>query len=219
MVTLALLAWHVRESVAIGPNYLAYMNQLAGGPSRGYTHLADSSLDWGQDLPALRQWLDRQGLQQPGAAPVYLSYFGTARPRYLRDRGHFPGRVHRSPPAAATRPADRRRLLRQRHGAGRRQPAVLPAGVRAELPGGVQEPGELRQGGRRSSRPWRPSCSERATRYWQDLFVQDDRLRTGRLIAYLRRRQPDAMVGYSILIYRLTDAELNEALNGPVPPA
>ena len=53
--------------------------------------------------------------------------------------------------------------------------------------------------------------------YWRQLFVQFDQLRTGRLVAYLRRRQPDAMVGYSILIYRLTAADVAEALLNPVP--
>ena len=48
------------ESLWRWPNYLAYFNQLAGGPSHGYRHLVDSSLDWGQDLPALNNgWLQR----------------------------------------------------------------------------------------------------------------------------------------------------------------
>jgi hypothetical protein len=36
-----------------------------------------------------------------------------------------------------------------------------------------------------------------------------------RLCAYLRKREPDAMAGYSILIYELTDREVSEALYGP----
>ena len=90
--TLPALAWHVAESNTIRPDYLAYFNQLAGGPSEAYKHLADSSLDWGQDLPALKQWLEREGLQQPGAGNVYLSYFGTARSVFSptsRSRGIF----------------------------------------------------------------------------------------------------------------------------------
>ena len=70
---LILLAWHAAESLAIRPDYLAWLNELAGGPSQGYKHLADSSLDWGQDLPALKDWLDREGLQRGDG--VYLSYF------------------------------------------------------------------------------------------------------------------------------------------------
>jgi 4-amino-4-deoxy-L-arabinose transferase-like glycosyltransferase len=62
------------------PNYLAYFNVIAGGPARGYRRLIDSSLDWGQDLPGLRRYLDRQ----PGSDRAYLSYFGNARPSYYQ---------------------------------------------------------------------------------------------------------------------------------------
>ena len=126
--TIALLAWHVMESAAIRPNYLAYFNQLAGGPSRGYTHLADSSLDWGQDLPALKRWLDAQGLQQPDHGGVYLSYFGTARPEYYGIRATTLAGFHRSPATGAAGAARRRCLLHQRHRARRHRPHVLQAG-------------------------------------------------------------------------------------------
>ena len=52
--------------------------------------------------------------------------------------------------------------------------------------------------------------------YWRQLFGDLDQLRTGRLLAFLRERRPDAMVGYSILIYRLTDADVAQALNAPL---
>ena len=55
--------------------------------------------------------------------------------------------------------------------------------------------------------------------YWAQLFSALDQMRTGRLAAFLRHRRPDAMLGYSILIYRLTDADVAQALNGPVPDA
>jgi hypothetical protein len=53
--------------------------------------VADSNLDWGQDLPQLKAYMDREGLPV-----VYLSYFGTDRPevygiRYQPLRGY--GRV------------------------------------------------------------------------------------------------------------------------------
>ena len=56
----------------------------------GFRHLVDSSLDWGQDLPALKQYLDRH----PPQGPVYLSYFGNASPAYYR----IPARFIRSDP-------------------------------------------------------------------------------------------------------------------------
>ena len=54
----ALLVALGAESIAIRPHYLAYFNVLAGGPESGYRHLVDSSLDWGQDLPGLKRWLE-----------------------------------------------------------------------------------------------------------------------------------------------------------------
>jgi hypothetical protein len=60
------------------PHYLAYFNELAGGPRNGAAHLVDSNLDWGQDLGTLKAWLDERGIREP----LYLSYFGQADPRY-----------------------------------------------------------------------------------------------------------------------------------------
>jgi len=62
-------------------DYLAYFNQVAAGPKNGYKHLVDSSLDWGQDLPALRSWL-AQNPDRFGTGQRYLAYFGTALPEW-----------------------------------------------------------------------------------------------------------------------------------------
>ncbi len=67
------LAWQVISTLLITPNFLAYFNELVG-PANGYKVLADSNLDWGQDLPALARYLNGR--------PVYLSYFGMADPAY-----------------------------------------------------------------------------------------------------------------------------------------
>jgi len=71
-----LLIWYGYESLSIHPDYLAYFNQLAGGPRNGYKHLVDSNLDWGQDLKGLKKYMDRHGIEK-----VKLSYFGTADPK------------------------------------------------------------------------------------------------------------------------------------------
>lgn len=60
------------------PHFLAYFNELAGGPRSGYQRLVDSNLDWGQELASLKRWLDARGIRQP----INLCYFGTADPRY-----------------------------------------------------------------------------------------------------------------------------------------
>jgi hypothetical protein len=61
--------------LSVAPHCLSYFNTLVGGPSQGWRLLADSSTDWGQDLPALRQELEKH----PGARTA-LSYFGTTLP-------------------------------------------------------------------------------------------------------------------------------------------
>jgi len=70
-----LLSWQAFSVLSLYPHYLAYFNEIAGGPENGHRHVVDSNLDWGQDLPALRDYLKKEGIDQ-----VYLSWFGPARP-------------------------------------------------------------------------------------------------------------------------------------------
>jgi len=72
-----LLAWHAGEALSIHPYHLAYFNEAAGGPDRGYRHLVDSNLDWGQDLVGLARFMRQRGLDR-----INLYYFGTADPAY-----------------------------------------------------------------------------------------------------------------------------------------
>jgi hypothetical protein len=44
-------------------------------------------------------------------------------------------------------------------------------------------------------------------------YDQFNRLRLAKLLSYLRTREPDDQVGYSILIYRVSDNELSRALD------
>ncbi len=87
VVVLALVAWYAVGTLAVHPHYLAYFNELAGGPRNGYKRLVDSSLDWGQDLKGLRAWMDARGV-----ARIKLSYFGSADPSYYGiDADALPG--------------------------------------------------------------------------------------------------------------------------------
>lgn len=72
-----LLAWYAVGTLQVSPHFLAYFNELGGGPANGYRRLVDSNLDWGQDLPALRDWMERERVQR-----LKLLYFGTADPGY-----------------------------------------------------------------------------------------------------------------------------------------
>lgn len=63
------------------PNGIGYFNHVSGSTPNGLRYLADSNLDWGQDLPALRAWMDSA---QPGRIKLY--YFGNDNPfRFFTD--------------------------------------------------------------------------------------------------------------------------------------
>jgi hypothetical protein len=70
-----LAVWLIADVLSVGPNHLAYFNQLAGDHSRDYEVLVDSNLDWGQDLIALREWLKGNQIDR-----LNLAYYGSARP-------------------------------------------------------------------------------------------------------------------------------------------
>ncbi len=72
-----MLLWNVIAALSIAPHYLAYFNELVGGPDRGHRIVGVPNFDWGQDLPALKQYMAGSSIPS-----VKLSYFGTADPSY-----------------------------------------------------------------------------------------------------------------------------------------
>lgn len=75
-IVAATLIWMLAETAYYYPHQLAYINALAGGPSKAPYLLDDSNIDWGQELPGLARW-------QAAHAPhekMFLSYFGTIAP-------------------------------------------------------------------------------------------------------------------------------------------
>jgi 4-amino-4-deoxy-L-arabinose transferase-like glycosyltransferase len=70
-VVAALLLFHVFSSVRSYPNYMAYSNELWGGPSQTYKYLTDSNVDWAQQLKSSKQYLDGRGIKE-----CWFAYFG-----------------------------------------------------------------------------------------------------------------------------------------------
>jgi hypothetical protein len=68
------------------PYCISYFNVLVGGSERGHLHLLDSSVDWGQDLYALKQWYD----EHPEARPFYLAACGMFDPNLIGIRFDVP---------------------------------------------------------------------------------------------------------------------------------
>lgn len=70
-VVAALLVFHVFSSVRSYPNYMAYANELWGGPSQTYKYLTDSNVDWAQQLKSTKQYLDGRAIKE-----CWFAYFG-----------------------------------------------------------------------------------------------------------------------------------------------
>jgi hypothetical protein len=71
-----LFAGHALSSFTTFPRYLSYFNVFAGGAAHGWRYLVDSNIDWGQDLPRLKSWMDGAEVRR-----VHLAYFGTGDPK------------------------------------------------------------------------------------------------------------------------------------------
>ena len=79
-----LLAWNIGEAAFIYPHFLAYFNEIAGGPAQGRQWLVDSNLDWGQDLKGLAKYR-----QQHPEGELYLCYFGNDSPKKSGIKAHL----------------------------------------------------------------------------------------------------------------------------------
>ncbi len=202
------LASFVWESAKIRPHYLSYFNQLVGGPKNGYRHLVDSSLDWGQDLPGLADYLERLGTTR-GDAPVYVAYFGAAPPTYYRIEAEwlhsfFPVADPSRPPSPLT-------------GGVYCISATLLQSMHLELPAWNSKQEEaFIQRRRQVEELLQGDGDEHSPADRNRIFQSFHRLRSGRLFAFLRGREPDERIGYSIHIYRLSDADIEMALSGPL---
>lgn len=212
----SLLGWHVVASVAARPDYLAYFNPLAGEPTEVNRLLVDSSLDWGQDLPRLREWIDTHAANEK----VFLSYFGSDSPVHhgihavrVSD-GYFDTEPRRTPPPltggvyciSATMFRRVYTHVRgpwslayedsyQKLGTWATKAAARPAGSPiTDVDGSPMEESTIRK---------------RLRDYEQLLF--------GRLCHFLENRTPDAHIGGSFLIWKLNDAEVGFALSAPLP--
>jgi hypothetical protein len=218
VATLSCVGLFAVESIAAWPNYLAYFNPLVGGQSNAYRHLVDSSLDWGQDLPALRRWLVAEGLDNE-PSQVYLSYFGVADPRYHRISATWLPSVL-VPPGYAPPKLDEGTYCIS---------ATMLQGVYTRFPGrwnpGYERVYQLLRGAmsefeRSSDHP--PARQQLIARFggadgWNQAVADFHGACFARLCSYLRQREPHAEINYSILIYRVTHEDLERALEGPPP--
>lgn len=60
VVLAVLLCWQVVTSYRVAPAYMAYGNEAWGGPSRVDRYLGDANTDWGQQLKAVKAYLNER---------------------------------------------------------------------------------------------------------------------------------------------------------------
>jgi len=107
-----LLAWLAAETLLIHPDYLAYFNQLIGGPAQGHRYALDSNLDWGQDLPKLKRYMEEHHLER-----IQLLYFGRVDPAVYGIEYEVPRIGVRAGPVAVSTSLYGRGYLLNDHGA------------------------------------------------------------------------------------------------------
>lgn len=86
------LLWASTSTFRCAPHFLAHFNEISGGPAGGWRWLSDSSIDWGQDLPSMKRWMDANGVKE---IPLY--YFGPADPAFYGINGSRPLPDHPTP--------------------------------------------------------------------------------------------------------------------------
>lgn len=97
-VVAALVVFHAASSLRAFPNYIAYSNELWGGPAKTHEILADSNVDWGQGLVAMKQYINEKHIENCwfayfGKLIVDVSYYGIpcqSLPTAFADMIHVP---------------------------------------------------------------------------------------------------------------------------------
>lgn len=203
VIVAAMLVWLAVVNTRIHPHYLAYFNELVGGPAHGHLYLADSNIDWGQDLLRLADYARRHPSE-----PIKLAYFGSAVPtRYLPCTA-LPSVIQFDPRAdltAGTYVVSVMQLL------GVYTPEARPefwdeqslAAYRALWDMATEPPG--------------PDDLPAIQRRRAQARMEYESLRSVRLLSQLRYRRPDERIGYSLFLFRLTDYDI-EQLAGPKLP-
>ncbi len=77
LMLILLLIWYAGGIFQVYPHFLAYFNELVGGPQNGYIYVTDSNLDWGQELKRLNQFVEKNNIGE-----IYVDYFGGGSVQY-----------------------------------------------------------------------------------------------------------------------------------------
>jgi hypothetical protein len=92
VIVSGLLAWSALSCLHAFPNYIPYMNELAGGAAKGTDYLDDSNIDWGQGIKQAAQYVKTRHLDgvrmysfSPLDNPPYYGLPRNLQPVEVRD--------------------------------------------------------------------------------------------------------------------------------------
>ena len=200
---------------------LAWFSPLAGGSEAGWKRLGDSSLDWGQGLPALAEWWHHRPRHPTTVTePLYLFYFGNDVPAYY---GLKPVPTTYSGGMSAVTPYYDFRPGWYAFGATMLQQIYSPVNGPWTLEWEKQyqllrrfQP-DFRCMGENDRLGPSGLSSERLSQLWR----QFEQLRTARLCHYLRARGADVVLENTTFLFSLTALEITDYTERPastLPP-
>jgi 4-amino-4-deoxy-L-arabinose transferase-like glycosyltransferase len=209
VTALVLLLASGLESGIRHPHALAFFNAIAGGPSNGWQLLADSSLDWGQDLPALAKWIQTH---RHDDEQIYLSQFGAADSRYEGIDGEL-----LSPYFSL---GEKRTWIELKPGLYCLSATMLQD-VYGPKPGlwdleAEQDYQNLKLVARAklAAKEWSAEIPSVGLHLDHPLWLLD-RLRFARICQYLRIRPPDAVINHTQFVFRLSAREIEVLVDRP----
>jgi len=201
-LVMILLVWVGAARLWIHPHYLSYFNEIIGGPTQGHKYLADSNIDWGQDLKRLASYAKGH----PGET-IKLAYFGSADPTRYGILQMLPSSFpfgESAPLKGGTYVVSVNQLL-----------AVLVPTATDEFWSKPQVITEYSSLSRALSVSAPTDMTDAMRQQRHAALLRFLGLRYSRILQQLRHRPPDERVGYSLFLYRLSDAQVEEILRPP----
>jgi hypothetical protein len=75
-----LLVFQAISCLRVSPSYMAFANELWGGPANVHNLLTDSNCDWGQQLKSVKRYLNERGVKE-----CWFAYFAEG----VLDKGYY----------------------------------------------------------------------------------------------------------------------------------
>ena len=192
----------VYANASIYPDYLAYFNELIGGPDQAHRYLVDSNLDWGQDLKRLAAYT-----RDHPERTIKLAYFGSADPQYYGVACEMmPSQLDFGGPPAELSGGTYVVSLTQLFGVYTRQ-------VRDEFWARAINRQQYAALTHRLAQPASPDLT--AEQAAERAYAQGrlEAARRWRLINRLKTRPPDERIGRTMFVFHLSQSEIDAYLS------